>query len=238
MKRFFWFFLLLFILLLSACAPGSSGAKCQGGVCVDIEVVGPVRASTPAPFTITVKTEKDITNLGVSLDIDSNVTVNDIEKSPTESKLNYKDKNLLSWTISTKGGQEYIISGHVIFNKPTVSYGISNYGLFVRVGNSTIRDVTNSLRVYLDAKGEQVDASKAKTEAQQTVIAPTPPPGLTVVPETAIPSITPPSSTTTPLPQVSPTIPAYPAPGGKASTEAVKKSQPLLTPTLAAYPNP
>lgn len=238
MKRFFWFVTLLLIILLTACAPGGSATKCQGGVCVAIAVLGPVRASEPAPFTITVKTDKDIVNLGISLEIDSNVTVNDIEKSPVESRQLYKDQNLTSWTINTKGGQEYTISGHVVFQKPALSNGISNYGLSVRVGNSAIRDVTDSTRVYLNAEGEQVDASKAKTELQGTVLAPTPPPDLTIVPETAIPSIKSLPSTATPLPVASPTVPAYPAPGNKAGTEPANKSQPLKTPTLSAYPNP
>lgn len=81
MKHFFWAFTLLLAVLLASCAPGGLETKCEDGVCVDITIVGPVRASEPAPFTISVKTEKDIDNLGISLDIDSNATVKDIEKS-------------------------------------------------------------------------------------------------------------------------------------------------------------
>ena len=37
--------------------------------------------------------------------------------------------------IDTNGGKEYIISGHVILAKPTVSYGIFSYGLIAAAGH-------------------------------------------------------------------------------------------------------
>lgn len=217
MKRIFWFSMLL-ILLLSACSSSSSGAECKEGICVSIEIQGPVQALEPAPFVISIKTEKDISNLGISLYGDRAITILDIEKKPDSAELAYKSENNLNWWIDTKGGEEYIISGHVILAKPTVSYGIFHYGLIAAAGHPSITRVTDSITIYLDAEGKQVEESRAKMELETDFPLPTPPPDLTIVPETPYPTIawptnTPlPSPTPSPLPTITqvPTLPAYP----------------------------
>lgn len=235
MKRSFWFSMLL-ILLLAACSSSGSGAECKEGICVGIEVEGPVQALEPALFTISVKTEKDVSGLGISLYGDYSITILDIEKKPDGAKLAYQDKRSMDWQIDTKGGEEYIITGHVVFPKPTVSYGIFHYGLIAAANYPSIARVTDSVTIYLDAEGRQVDTSRAKTLMQTDLPLPTAPPDLTIAPETALPTVVWPSATPSPSP--SPTAPAYPAFDGTPSTEIAGKNRPTQTPTAPAYPNP
>jgi len=184
-----------------------SGAECKDGICVSIKVEGAVQALKPATFVILVKTEKDISNLGISLYGDHTITILDVDKIPETAKIAYEDERSIDWWIDTKSGEEYKISGHVVLAKPTVSYGIFNYGLIAAAGHPSISRVTDSVTIYLDADGNQVDENQAKMElGTEFPIAPTPPPDLTIVPETPMPTVE--WSTETPLP--SPTLPAYP----------------------------
>jgi len=234
-KRFFLISMLL-ILLLAACSPNGPSGECQEGICVSITVEGPVQALEPVLFSISVKSEKDVTGLGISVYGDTQVTILDIEKKPEEAELGYQDKNSMDWRINTTGGKEYIFSGHVVFPKPTVSYGVFSYGIIVAASQPSITRVTDSVTIYLDASGKQVEESEAKLEVQTEFPAPTPPPDLTIIPETPIPTVVWPSPT--PFPSPTPTTPAYPAPGEKISTDDAGKNQFLPTPTLPAYPNP
>jgi hypothetical protein len=71
-------FVVSVLLLLVACVPASApgGANCQNGICVDIQLVEPVRFDQPVTATITIETDRDIARLGVSLgDLDPNVPV-------------------------------------------------------------------------------------------------------------------------------------------------------------------
>ncbi len=226
----------ILLVLLAACSPNGSGAECKQGICVSLEVLGPIQAMEPAPFIITVKTDKDVTGLGISISGDATVSIIDIEKKPDGAKLGYQDKTSLSWLIDTKGGVEYSFSGHVAFPKPTVSYGVFNYGLIVAAGNPSITRVTDSVTIYMDSSGKQVEEGTAKSAMQTDFPAPTPPPDLTIVPVTPFPTVTWP--TETPFPSPTQTQPAYPAPGKQISTEGANQKQPLPSPTQAAYPNP
>lgn len=207
MKNVLWITLLL-ALLLASCSPTGSGAECKEGICVGIEVEGPVQALTPARFIISVKTEKDISGLGVTFEHYRNISVYDVEKSPEASNLAYQDENMQSWLMDTKGGEEYTFSGYIVFAKPTVSYGLFSYGLLASVGHPTLTRVTDSITIYLDAEGNQIEESQAKIELETEFPAPTPPPDLTVVPETPWPTIV--WLTETSLPTATPTLPAYP----------------------------
>ncbi len=207
MKRFFWFYMLL-IILLTACASNGSEAECKEGICVNLEVEGPVEALNPTIFVISVKTDKDINNLGISLLGDQTITILDIVKKPDTAKLVYQDDRSMGWLINSKSGEEYVFSGHIILPKPTVSYGIFNYGLIAAAGHPSITQVTDSITIYLDAEGKQIEESQAMMELETVFPAPTPRPDMTIVPETPLPTIVWP--TDTPLPSPSPTSPAYP----------------------------
>lgn len=194
MKRFFWLSMLL-MLLLPACSPGSSGAECKEGICVRIEVAGPVQALAPAPFVMAIKTDKDISNLGISLYDGRSITILDIEKQPASAKLAYQDNRSADWWIDTKGGEEYIISGHVILDQPTVSYGYFRYGLIAAAAHPSIARVTDSVTIYLDAEGKQIEESRAKRMSETDFPLPTPPPDLIVITDTPSPTIVWPTNT-------------------------------------------
>lgn len=229
MKRcFIAFFMLLLMILLAACSADGAGIQCHEGICIDIEVSGPIKALEPAPFTIRVHTDKDITGLGISLYGDVTISILDVVSMPEEARISYQDERSMDWQIDAKGGEEYVITGHFKLPKPTVSSGIFSYGLIASAGHPSIARVTDSVSIYLDAEGNQVENSKAILEMQTDWPAPTPPPDLTVIPPTPWPTIIWP--TETPLPTATP--PGYPAPGEEGTA-----GQQIL-PTLPGYPNP
>ena len=239
MKRFFCLFLVL-IVGLTACGPGGSGIVCDKGICVDVTIEGPVQALKPALFVITIQAEKDTPGLGVSFSTDPGVTLQDVQSSPKNAKLGYQDKSMLSWQIDAKGGEEYSFSGHVVIDKPTVSYGTSHYGVIVAARQPQISEVRKSFTIYLDPEGKQVDESQGKS-AMETDL-PLPTDATPYFPVTATPgsnpSVTPPLPSVTPSPLPSPTVPAYPPPGNLIITEPASNRQPSQIPTLSAYPNP
>lgn len=219
MKRMFWFSMLL-ILLLSACSSSSSGAKCMEGICIKIEVEGPIQALQPIPFVIYFSTEKDITGLEISMYGGVNITIADIEKKPDEAEITFQKENSIHWQIDARGGDEYLITGHLVLDKPNASIGIYSYGLIAAAGHLSIARVTDSVTMYLDAEGKQVEESRVEIESGTDIPAPPPPPDLTIIPETPFPTVF--WSTDTPLP--SPT----PSPSPSATN--------TCTPTAPAYP--
>lgn len=60
-------FVLLLLAVVSACSSTPGGGKCQGGLCVDVELAEPIGWNEPVPVTITVETEEDIPDLVVYL---------------------------------------------------------------------------------------------------------------------------------------------------------------------------
>lgn len=219
MKRILWFSMLL-ILLLSACSSSSSGAECKEGICINIEVEGPIQVLQPIPFVIYFSTEKDITGLEISMYGGVNMAINDIEKKPDEAEITFQKESSMHWQIDAKGGEEYLITGHIVLAKPTASIGIYSYGLIAAAGHPSIARVTDSVTIYLDADGKQVEESRAKMELETDFPAPPPPPNLTIIPETPFPTIVWPTNTPLPSPTPSPspsptitrtpTLPAYP----------------------------
>lgn len=207
MKRNFWIILLLVIALVS-CSPDGVGYECKDGICISIEFEGPVQAVEPVPFTITVKTDQDVSGLGVSVSGHLNVTIQDIDQKPEGAELVYKDEEMLGWRVDTKGGVEHVFTGLLVLAKPTKSYGINSYELLAAASKKSGFRVTDSFSIYLDAEGKQVDESKAMLESGTKYPLPPPPPDMTVVPETPFPTIVWPTETS--LPTTTPTLPAYP----------------------------
>jgi hypothetical protein len=228
-------FSFLFMILLAACSPSRSGAECKDGFCVSIILETSVQASEPVPFSILVKSEKDVSGLGISLYGDSSITIVDAEEKPAEAQVIYQDKRSIDWKIDAKGGEEYKFSGHVIFPKPSASYGVFSWGLIAAAGHPSMGRVTDSVTIYMDPSGKQVEDSEAKMLLQTDYPAPTPPPDLTIVPDTPMPTVAWPSAT--PLPSPSPTLPAYPPLGEGIDNESVN-NQPSQTITQPAYPIP
>lgn len=183
MKRIFSCCLLL-IIILTACRSSSASATCKKGICINIEVKGPVQALEPARFIISVKTKKDVNELPIGLSAYSNVSISDIEKIPEGAKLVYEDENMLDWQINTKNGEENFFVGHIILSKPKVSYGIFGYSIMTFFSQPEFGRVTDSITIYLDADGNQVEESQVKKILKTGFPPPTPAPDLTIVPET------------------------------------------------------
>jgi hypothetical protein len=151
---------------------------------------------------------------------DVSITINDIEKQPYGAEITFQKGSSLHWQIDTKGGEEYLITGHIILAKPTVSYGFFSYGLIASAGHPSSARVADSITIYLDAEGKQVEESRAQMEIETGFPVPTAPPDLTIVPETPLPTIVCPTNTPLPSPTHSPspsptvtrtpTPPAYP----------------------------
>ena len=211
MKRFFGFFM-IFLSFLTACSSSGSSAECKEGICVSIEVEGPVQALVPARFIISVKTDNDISALPIGLSVFPGITVLDIEKIPDSAKLIYQDKTNLSWYINTRSDKKYSFSGHIILSQPTVSYGIFHYTLLAFFSQPDFGRVTDTIMIYLDSSGKQVDESIALKELQNRQLAPTSPPDLTIVPEATNLIDVWPSITPSPSPTPTITLPAYPNP--------------------------
>jgi len=209
-----WFFRLsmIFLSLLTACSSSGSSAECKKGICVSIEIKESVQALEPVLFTITVKTDKDISGLGLSLYGDVGITIQDIVVQPKQAVVGYQDKRSMDWEVDTKGGEEYIFSGHLIFPKPTVSYGIYACGLIVAASQPSINRVTDSITIYLDPSGKQVEESMAIMKIQTDYPVPTLLPNLTIVPEATNLIDVWPSITPSPSPTPTITLPAYPNP--------------------------
>jgi hypothetical protein len=206
-KRFFWFYSLL-VVIFTACSSSGSSSVCEQGICVRIEIEGPVQALEPARYIIFVKTEKDISKLPIGLSVLPGITISNVEKIPENATLVYQDKTLWEWQINTKGGEEYSFTGYIILSEPTVSYGIFSYSVFAFFSQPTFGQVTDSVMIYLDAEGKQVEESQAKMELETVFPAPTPRPDMTVVPETPWPTVVWPTETLPASP--SPTFPPYP----------------------------
>ncbi len=207
MKRVFACCLLL-IIILTACRQSGSGATCKKGICINIEVEGPIQALEPARFIISVRTKNDVSELPIGLSAYSNVTISDIEKIPEGAKLVYQDENMLDWQINTRSDEEYSFVFHIILSKPTVSYGIFSYSVMTFFSQPEFGRVTDSITIYLDAEGKQVEESQVKKILKTGFPPPTPPPDLSVVPETPFPTIVWPTETQLPSPTLS--HPSYP----------------------------
>lgn len=218
MKRFFWFSMSL-IVLLAACS-SSPDAECKEGICVSVEVEEPIQALQLIPFVIYFSTEKDISGLEISIYGDMTITIHDIEKKPDEAKTAFQKDNSIHWQLDTKGKMEYVIAGHIILAKPTVSYGIFSYGFIAAAGHPSITRVTDSITIYLDAEGKQVEENRASVEIETGFPLPTLPPDWTIVPETPMPTIIWP--TNTPLPSSTPS----PSPSPKITRTSTPQAYP------------
>lgn len=199
---------MLLILSLSACSSSSSDAECKEGICIKIEIEGPAQALQPIPFMIYFSTEKDITGLDISMYGNVSITISDIEKKPDEIKTTFQKGSSMHWQIDTKGGEEYVITGHITLAKPTVSYGVFSYDLFAAAGHPSIARVTDSITIYLDAEGKQVEESQAILELETDLPLPTQPTDMIVITRTPWPTIIWP--TDTPLPTFTPTATTTP----------------------------
>lgn len=197
MKRLLLVFTLS-VLSLSACmgasAPG--GGRCNNeGVCVKINVVEPVRFGEPVTVTITVTSEKDIPNLGVSLYFDADV----LTEEPQVVEKGVKDqafwKGGASWGIDAKADSPSIFTRKIRFPP--------REGLFcvdARTGTPTVSSIYDSVCIYVTREGGKIYLSGTPIP-----ITPGPLPTSTKGPSPTLPRPT----ATSPRP-TTPTRPPYP----------------------------
>lgn len=192
--------------VLTSCSPDGTGYECGEGICIRITCEGPVQALEPAEFIISVKTDKDISDLGISLYSGSNVTIQDLEIKTYDAELLYQGNDLLTYSINTKGGEEYTLTGHMVLGSPSVSYGVFSYDLFAAASLRSGFRITDSISVYLEAEGKQVEDSQAILELETDLPLPTQPPDMIVITRTPWPTIIWPTETS--LPTATPTATA------------------------------
>ena len=90
-KSAFLFLVISLTLSMVSCMGGSSlRGRCENGICVKLEVSEPIRFNEPVTLTITVSSEKDIQDLGVSLYHDVNVSIVKDESTEITSTLTTK----------------------------------------------------------------------------------------------------------------------------------------------------
>jgi hypothetical protein len=249
-KRRFWLATLI-ALSLTACSPVDTDVECRQGVCISLNINDPVQALEPTRFAITVRTDTDVAGLGVGIFVGPGVKVQDVDTSPGNAIVAYQDDRSLDWLMDTAAGVEYTFTGHLELIMPTVTYGISSYDVVAYVNQPTLTRVVDNVVIYLHPDGSEADATEVEEYRESTLIAPSAPPDLTIVPMTPFPSITPyPPTlaasatvpgypgpvTTTPYPPTqapSASAPAYPGPGDASPTAQTASTQALSTATAA-----
>ena len=203
--------LLLSLFVNASCNPSGLTFECQNGLCIDINLTEPVQALQPVEFTIRVKAETEINNLGLIIYSYQGVLPY-INEKPEGAELIFQSSQSMTWVFNAKGGENYLFSGNVIFPKPPSSIRFIDYDIVVTAAIPGGARVTDSISVNLDPNGNQIDSEQVKILMETDLPIPTMPPDMTIVVHTPRPSITPPQDTPIPTP-TSTDIP-YPPPGG------------------------
>ncbi len=63
----------------------------------------------------------------------------------------------MSWRVDTQAGKLYVFSAYVVFDLPPPSGGVRGYWVNGHATNSGKSSATDSMLIYLDATGNQVD---------------------------------------------------------------------------------
>ncbi len=171
MQRLLKFSPLVFVagilFLLAACVPAATpgGANCQQGICVDIQLSEPISFNKPVTATITVETDQDVPQLGVSLWADYGVLV---------EKPNF-------WRVETKSHQPLIFTG-------TIQFTIEGYPtVLASVGTPSGVNVADSIVVYVTRAGGTANPTilPSDTHIPQPTLLPSESPLSTPLPLTA-----------------------------------------------------
>lgn len=200
--------IILLLLVLTSCSPAGTGYECSEGICIRITYEAPVQATVPAVFKISVKTDKVVDDLVVYVSGHRRVSIQDIKSQPEGALIGYQDDSSIGWRIDTKGGEEYIFTVLMVLEKPEYSYRLNGYELLAVASQVSGFRITDSLYLFLDAEGNQMEESEALLLMETDLPLPTLPPDVTVLPDTPIPTLIWP--TNTPLPTLTPTLPSYP----------------------------
>jgi hypothetical protein len=218
--------LAILMLVLAGCGGSAapSGGQCNQGLCVKIEVVEPVRWGESLTVKITVTTEADIPDLGVSIYIypPDVVVEGPIGWEPT-SKDGMVWKGGAGWLVATKANQPIVFIRNI-----RVPARESPLLVDIQANASTRqgRHVSHSVRIYLTREGGVVNPTPAVLPGTPALV-PTMPPEWLLTP----------FPTVTPWPTPFPT-PTYPPPARTPTPTQLPYPfiSPISTPTPAAYP--
>jgi len=204
----------LLMLLLTACADGPSlyrhNCSVGGEVCIELQAEEPIKIGEPVIVTIIVTSEKDISDLGISLYTDPNIIIEQEISIEEEGELTWKGQTGVDWLVEIKANDPIILTRKL--------YLPSGEGLFnIRAEASTPALRTgDSIRIYMTREGGKVYHSGTSipiTEGPLPTMDPSMLATLRAMPtDTPWPTLTPVKTTETPPIEVLGT-PAYPPPG-------------------------
>lgn len=182
MKRLFVFALLS--LTLAACAGASApgGAKCQQGVCIKAQVMEPVRGNAPVVLTLTVTSDKDMPELGVSVYHDADAIVEGPQNWEPAAKSGLVWKGGASWKVDAKAKQPSMFT-RTIRLPPREGF----FTIVVAASTPQVR-VADSVGIYVTSAGATVYYSNTPVAITPGTAVPGLPPGM--VPATPQPSPT------------------------------------------------
>lgn len=149
------FVLTLMLMFMVACASGGSAEQpsCNvgGEVCVKLEVSEPVHWGEPVEVTITVTAEKDLLGLGIGLNYDRGVIVEDPQGWEIESKDKRVEEFAASWKADLRANEPLIFVRKVRF--PLIE---RDFQLIAWVARSDLVYLTHSATIDLTRKGGKV----------------------------------------------------------------------------------
>jgi hypothetical protein len=183
---------LIAVLLLTSCSPGSE-AECAKGVCIDVGFKGRIQEWGPATVVITVQSDHDVSEMGVSLFTLPGIKILRSLSAPEGAKLAFQDDRLYNWQFDALEDVEYTITAEVEIVPPsntvieegdTAKYDIQGATYFPGV------DILRKQHsVYLDHLGRETEPGKTITimpwatdVIEPTPITPTPDPYMSATP--------------------------------------------------------
>ncbi len=221
MKRLWMLAILMIVLAGCGGSAAPSGGQCNQGLCVEIEVVEPIRWGEPLLVQITVTSQDDISNLGISLMYPEKEIVVEEPEKVEQGEVVWKGDRGLDWRVSVKTGQPIVLTRklHLPAREGLVELMAS------AITPQGLRAV-DSVRIYLTREGGIINPTPALLPGTPELAATVPPEWLLTPFPTPTPWPTPFPTPTSPPPVRTPTPTQLPYPF----------ISPISTPTPAAYP--
>lgn len=215
MKRLFA--CVLMIIGLAACSSGASsrGGCTKGGeVCIRLSTEGPVELGNPLTLVITVSSEKEIPNLGISLITSPKTIIIEAAEGPEPGVVKLEDRNGIDWLVDIQAGETITFHRKLRFPPGDRSFmlvGYSSTPQMRAMDSINISQTQDRLDVYLSGTKIPVTDGPVPTldptmEASilSTILArptETPYPTLTSFPSTDTPTLEPPDGRGYPPPE-------------------------------------
>lgn len=224
MKRLWMLAILLMVLAGCGGSAAPGGGQCNQGLCVKIEVAEPIRWGEPVTVMIVTTTDKDISDLGISIFVypPNAVVVEGPENWEREAKKGAVYEGGAGWRVTTKASQPITFTRIV-----HLPYPEGTYEIMASVTTIQGMRVTDSVRIYLTREGGVVNPTPAVLPGTPALV-PTLPPERLLTPfptptpwPTPFPTPTSPPQVRTPTPTQ---LPPYPF------------ISPISTPTPMVYP--